>query len=306
MRAGGIIGIPLTLLQLAVHHYTGIPIDGWTVVNNFALANAIYDADRISSEIPLFSRERRLTQLSTIVSTTYYASDEHTTLLAPLVPCLHYGYGSIIKPLISPVKPFFVAFLWTISIYYVPALQHPGVGMLEYFTPSALFLSLASLSHAVDILDVEGDQKNKIITPAVILKDDAIKYAFALAFASALLHSKSASSSFILYDELTILSLIGIIYQRFDFVGAVGIAFLLGYLHDHDLELMSLLLLSTDGFHEKAISFSVDAVRWISTIPDETVREFVTNILFQMIRNGDATGSAILNVYESVVRQRLF
>lgn len=304
MRAGSVIGIPLTLLQLGVHHYTGVPVDAWTVANNFALANAIYDADRLLPGDP----GRGWTRVSAAASTAFYAANEHTLALAPLVPALHAGYADVIKPRLAPIKPFFVASLWTLAIYYVPAWRAgPDAAALEIFTPAALFLSLASLSHAVDVLDVPGDIAEGIATPAVLFgdRDEATRYAFALAFGAALLHSKSASANFVLYDELALLALVGILFQRVEAVGAVGLAFLLGYLRVHDLEAMSLLLLSTDGFHEQAIKLSVDTVRWASTLPEPWMRDVVVDLLFDLIRGGDAMGRGILDIYESVVRDRL-
>ena len=181
MRGGVIIGVPLTLLQLIVHSRTGAHVDPFVMVNNFALCNAIYDADRLNCSV--WDSRRIPSRISAIASTGFLASDPHTSLLALLVPPLHLSYARI-KLAISPVKPFFVSFLWTLAIYFVPVWRS-GYGHIDVVQCGAFFLSLSSLSHAADVIDYDEDLEDNIATPAILMQDQSGSYAYGLAFAAA-------------------------------------------------------------------------------------------------------------------------
>lgn len=142
MRTGTYIGIPLTLIQLGIHQHTGGVVDPWLVATNFAVCNAIYDADRIDA--PFWSAERAGTRLSALAAASYYASDPHTQAFAPLALALHFGYTRA-KPGLAPAKPFVVAACWTAVVYVLPLLKAPpGMGEVhvEPCTPAALFLEI--------------------------------------------------------------------------------------------------------------------------------------------------------------------
>ena len=78
MRNGLFVGIPLTLLQIGVHRHTGGLVDPYLVVNNFLLANAVYDADRIEGD--MLAPERMPTRISGLCSSAFFASDASTTV----------------------------------------------------------------------------------------------------------------------------------------------------------------------------------------------------------------------------------
>ena len=178
MRSGGaFISIPLTLLQWCFHG----PVDPNMIVNNVCIAHAIYDADRLTSE-----DDPTTTRVAALVSTAFYASTPETMAIAPLVPTLHLGYSTL-KPYIAPVKPFLVSAIWTLAIYYVPLLRmHKGLWG-DVLTPPR-FLSIASLSHALDVADIEDDEQEGLMTPAVTMGErEGFVFAFVLALSSHLL-----------------------------------------------------------------------------------------------------------------------
>ena len=164
MRGSWAVGVPLTLLQLGVHKHTGASIDPFTVANNFLVAQAIYGPDR--AETPSISM-----RISALLSTGYYVSEPNTIAMACIVPVLHTSYKRI-KPLIAPAKPFVVAALWTTAIYAVPALRDLDQSHVEPLLPSALFLSMVSFSHALDVVDIEEDEETGVATPATIMGED--------------------------------------------------------------------------------------------------------------------------------------
>ena len=189
---GYLVGLPLTLLQLSLQGETGASLHVADILNNFALASAIYDADRI--EASLFDESRLPTRYAALFSSLYFASVPATQPLVPCVWILHLAYDAI-KPRIAAVKPFFVAVCWTIAVYYVPVLrnEHPHVTIV---TPAALFLCFATFSHIADISDIHDDEEMFILTPAVRMgRNQARSFSIALIFATCLLHEVSDAAS---------------------------------------------------------------------------------------------------------------
>ena len=299
MRAGAAIGIPLTLLQWGVHQHTGAPVDAWTVANNFLVASAVYDADRIDA--PLLSRERLGTRVSLLGACAYYASDVHTAWLAAVAATLHLGYGAL-KPLVAPVKPFFVALFWVVAVYYVPAWRSVDAHV-ELLTPAALFLSIASLSQAADVVDLDEDRAAGVRTPAVRMGGaEGAAYAATLALAAAFLHSQSPSD-LLLYDALALASVLGIVTRRPDATALAGLAFLLAHVQ-HDVPgLLEGLLTSSKASHEIAIDHTIRAVA-LSEQLDEPWRARLLDVVFGLANAGDAFGHRVFQLYEHVLRHR--
>ena len=186
---GWLIGIPLTVMQLHVHDPLPV-VHVADVINNVALGSAIYDADRL-----LEGDERRwITHASAAVSCAYYASDDATRLLVPCVLTLHLWYAAM-KPYIGPIKPFVVAFFWTVAVCAVPLLR-AGVSPESLTTPAAFFLCIAATSHLADMADVLEDEAAGIRTPAVIMgRNEAWHYALALGFAACVLYGVDHTSA---------------------------------------------------------------------------------------------------------------
>ena len=295
MRGGFVIGVPLTLLQLGVGVHDLHLVD---VANNFALCHAIYDADRLTS--PPWARDRFTTRVAAAASAAYYAASE-TGWIAPLVVALHAGYTPL-KPAIAPVKPFFVAAMWTLGIYYAPlARQHADMDVL---TPAALFLAITGLSHAVDVVDLEDDRRDGIRTPAVLMgREQAKQYVLAITFAAVFVHSWSPMP-FLPYDVLFLASTYGVLYESSTVATAIVLGFAFAYASTHDVELMGSWLRSTEGSHKMAIEFAVEAVRHAAMLPDP-YKHVVLDACFRLLEHGDEFGSYMLDVYESAVRDRL-
>ena len=299
MRGGTIIGLPLTLLQWGVHQHTGAQVDVGTIANNFLVANAVYDADRINA--PLLSSERFGTRASLLLSSMYYASDVHTAWLPGVVTALHFGYSAI-KPYVAPVKPFFVAFFWTVAIYYVPAWRSSSLDVhVDLLTPASLFLSIASLSHAADVVDADDDLADGVLTPAVRMRgDEAVGYAMALGFASAFLHSQSPSD-FLPYDALALASILGIVNRRADVAVLLGCAFVLAFVHENGALLVETLLTSSEVTHKIAIDNTIRAVGFAQELQEPWRSRFL-DVVFGLANGGDAFGHHVFRFYEDIVR----
>ena len=98
--------------------------------------------------------ERRVSQISALGVAAWYAQDRQMAPLVPVVLGLHLGYTPA-KPLLAPVKPFFVAWWWTVCVYALPALHAHVENQASVLPVASFYLSLAALSHAVDVLDME-------------------------------------------------------------------------------------------------------------------------------------------------------
>lgn len=314
MRSGFVIGVPLTLLQCGVHHHSGIPIDPWTVANNFVMCNAIYDADRLPPDLHSLHPSKILTRMTAVASASFYASNPHTLPLAPLVLSLHANYATGIKPRVAAYKPFFVAALWTVAIYYVPILRHwyddaegttvVAKALADLLTPAALGLSIASLSHAADVVDMDDDEDKRLFTPAVRMgKQEATQYAFALAFASFYLHEQSPTA-FALYDQLTIITLVGILFRARTAV-LLGLVFVVVYTFDHDLEFVTILLRSTEGSHKMALSACVDLIDAALHLPEPWMRRIAVDLILDAVQLGDGFGRSILQTFDTIVHRHL-
>lgn len=292
MRSGLVIGIPLSVLQFGVHHH----ISPELITQNFLLCSAVYDADRFTPETPQISR--LVSRSSAIAATYLYAIDPHLRPLAPLIPTLHLWYTPL-KPFLAPVKPFFVSFLWCVLVCYVP--PHDTDVSAEALS---LFLNIAALSHAADVLDLDEDREAGVITPAVSMgMETAVQYALALQFASILVDVMSTQPH-LLYEALSLVSLVGIVTQRSTESALVGTLIIAVYVSTHDLELMMTLLKSSEVTHKMAISSAVDLAQR-ALLLDEPYRSRAVDILFRVINIGDMVGSSLLNLFETTLRNRI-
>ena len=249
---GWTIGIPLTLLQFGVHHH--VPPD--VVLNNFLLCNAVYDADRFDDTTSL--PQRVVSTTSAAAVTASYVTDDRLRVLSPIVPILHFGYASL-KPYIAPVKPFVVAGLWTTLVCYVPPHDDNLV-----MTSAALFLNVASLSHAIDIVDADDDRAQKIITPAVSMgRDESVQYAIALMLGSVALDGLHHP----LFDALSILALVSVLFENHErrLTPLVSVVFIVAYGVTHDLDVVRSLLRSTEFTHSISVSCALDLTEWATT-----------------------------------------
>lgn len=289
------ISIPLTLLQVTFHSHAGVSVDPYTVLNNVLLCEAVYAADRI--EAPWYSGEYALSRTCAAAATLFYASNPETLALAPLVPALHLGYGAC-KPYIAPCKPFFVASLWTAAICGVPAWRaHAAVPLV----PAAGFLlSIAALSHAMDVVDTEEDAAAGLRTPAVVMAPDAARaYALTLGMAAAWLHA-SSYAPFPLYDVTCLAVTAGIVYDAPAVSAVVVAAFVAAFVNTHALEILENLLLSSDVTHHLALQVVTKALRAAAELP-EPLRGVAVQGVVQVTNAGDAFGSHLLHAYEHLI-----
>ena len=301
MRYGILVAIPLTVLQFGVHHNVSPQL----VAQNVLLCNAIYDADRFTEDTPEWNR--RVSQLSALAATTLYLQDPHLRPLAPLVPVLHRWYGSVLKPYLAPVKPFFVSLLWCTLVCYVPDSCRESVQEQLPLVGCALFLNIAALSHAADIVDLEEDRDAGLDTPAVVMGvPEAVRYAFALEVASIVVDVTipHSSSPHVVYDVASVLSLIGITTQRRRETALASVALAAAYLATHDLELITTVLKSTEMTHSMAIEAAVDLADGAMSL-DEPLRSRVVDLLFRVIHGGDEVGSALIRLFETALRNRI-
>lgn len=306
MRSAGTgvyIGIPLTLLQLYAHAHTPVSVlaDPALVANNFALGMAIYDADR--SVAPAWSAERAPTRAAALGAVAYYAAHPATQALAPTVLALHLGYTDVLKPRVATVKPFFVAALWTLCIYYAPLWLQDAHAPIDVRTPAHLFVSLAALSHAADVADIEEDARAGVRTVAVRMGYwEARHYAIALALASAVLDYGNPTA-LLLYDAPVLGLTLGLLVDNAALGLAITAALVGGFAVSHDVELLGEVLRSTEGSHRAAIALILDAVDRADAL-EPAQRQLLLDMAFRALTWGDSIGSRFLHVYEDAVRHR--
>ena len=299
MRGGFAVGIPLTLLQLGAQQYSGAPApDAFLITNNFLLAGAVYGADRLDSNST--DGQVAATRVSALVSSALLWSDPSLRPIVPLVPALHLGYASM-KPYIAPVKPFVVGALWCLLVYAVP-IWHARTGVaMDPLVASSIFLNIAALSHAVDVVDLEDDQMSGVYTPAVILgADHAASYAVALLFASMFLDAASAHPH-LSFDLLSACALLGILLKSPALVIALVSTGVVTYASTHALEVLQGVLSLTNTLHETSIDLTMHSVDCAVRLPDP-VRAVAIDTIFALVNGGDTIGAHLLDLYEATVR----
>lgn len=301
MRSGGLlIGIPLTLLQCGVHVHTGANVDVATVANNFAVCEAVYTADRLVDNEEDATHWRMATaRFAAGASTLFYASAPQTAVLAGLVPLLHLRYWNL-KPYIAPVKPFFVAALWTVVVYFVPIWRTMGVTHVDVPQCAAFFLSISALSHATDIVDVAEDRDAGVYTPAVLMENECVQYAIALALASAFLDAFSLHPV-PLYDAITLTATASIVFNAVALSSLLGFAFCASYAMQHDYKLLNALLRSTERPHHIAIEYSTRIIEFAFTL-DEPWRSVIVQYTLALASWGDDVGHNMLQLYTRAIQ----
>ena len=297
MCAGLLAGIPLTLLQYGVH----LAVDPVVVANNFLLAGAIYDADRLTDDAP--ASARLTSRAAALASTSVLASTPATAPLAPLVPALHLGYRRL-KPRLAAAKPLVVAVLWTILVCDVPALS-AGASLPPATVHGALLLNIAAFSHAVDVVDIEEDLHDGVHTPAVLMgRAEAQHYALALQLGSVAL-DLAAPNPHLPYDLVALVVLGGILAEVSVATSAATSALILVALAaSHDLELAMFVLRSTEMTHQLAVDAAIDLTTWCLELPDALRRPAINGVL-AVINGGDDVGGQLLRVFEAALRRRL-
>lgn len=293
MRAGWAIGVPLTLLQWSIHQHTPGLVDLPSTVNNVLVSGAIYGADR-TGVTPA-------TQLAMVGATCFYASDPATFPVAPCVPLLHYGYASVIKPRVAPVKPFFVSFFWTVAIYYVPLLRAHAPAPDDALLPASLFLSVACLSHVADVVDRASDAAEGLATPAVQLEDGAAEYACALWATSVLLHGASPQPN--AWYDAAVLAVVVAVTARppSACVAATATGALLGA-YVWRVELVRHLLQSSDTPHSMAMATFLNTEHAIRAQLRAPWRGIALDALFATFNAADDLGHHLLVFAERVMR----
>jgi hypothetical protein len=298
MKTGVFVGIPITLLQWGVHTHTGAIVDVPLLASNFLLGHAVYDADRMTTAFT--HPERTTTRLAAFASTAILSADPGSLWAAPLVPLLHAGYTPA-KPILAPIKPFFVAAMWTLIVYYIP-ISHSHVPIPNDITaPATIFLFLSTLSHVLDVADIEEDVMENVTTPAVQMgRTGALAYTSACALATVVVHSQSPISS-TLIDLLFLGVLAGAVCESKAFSQASVIVILLCYATVYDVELLGLLLRSTEASHRIAITTTLGIVDTVHTFPIELKRP-ILEATIQAFKFGDYVGSGLIKLYEAALR----
>lgn len=300
MRANTVVGVPLTLLQLFAAHHTGAPPDAALIAHNFAIASAIYGADRAGG--PLWAPERRVSQISALGVAAWYAQDPQMAPLAPVVLGLHLGYTPA-KPLLAPVKPFFVAWWWAVCVYALPALHTHVENKASVVSVASFYLSLAALSHAVDVLDVEEDADAGVITPAVALGDEARGFAVALALSAWVLDQASPAPC-VPYHIATVGAAYGLAFNQSSVASGCVAASLVLYAAAHDIVIVDAFLASSQIVHEASVNLLSESMTLAKTL-DEPYKTALIDAVFSLARQGDAFGHELLVQYERLARLRL-
>ena len=306
MWMGTFVGVPLTLLQWGCHPHH---VDPTVIGCNFLLGHAIYDADRMTSDV--WDADRTTTRIAAVAATGILASHEGTLWAAPLVPLLHFGYTPLKPLLLAPIKPFFVAAMWAALVYYVPLgiVDSPSSSTIpdSITTPAAIALSLATLSHALDIVDIDEDRAQGAMTPAVVMgEEEAGHYTIALALATLVVYSQSPlHSTLVDLLFLTTVASSSKPVNSFDSSSSTLTLTILGLLVaaavKYDAEALGLLLQTTEVTHKFAIEQTLDVVEWAKTLPPPWKRR-VLEITINLFKLGDQVGSQIIHLYEMALR----
>lgn len=197
LLTGTLVAVPLTLLQCAsVVHHTGVPPTGAQVAQfallDVLLAHAVYDADRARD---VSDGDARVAYLATTGVAAAAASvvlwqGGAPSFVPPLLG-LHAAYAES-KPVLAPIKPFFVGATWVAATTYLPLTL---LGMVDAVDggdarPLCDALEVAAWSHWSDAIDAADDARKGIFTPAVRLGSErALALSYALV-AAALVLSK--------------------------------------------------------------------------------------------------------------------
>lgn len=309
------MGIPLTFSQMAlslshtpaISHHVTTPEELLFIANNFVLGHAIYDADRLADDLPFFARQRLSTHISTLLSMVYYtqtSSHEHTRFLLPIAVFVLHFYKSW-KHAIAPIKPFFVAACWSVLCYYTPMwiLSKAPQDDHNVVVAATFFLLIATFSHIADVGDIQDDAADGIRTPAVIMgRDEARAYAVALGMATVYCNSLiSTSSHSLLLDTAVLCGVAGFYWETQLAAAAVFVVCVASFACMHRMELVEQLILSSDATHKAALVLTTEGVNAARDLPPPLGR-LASDAIFATVHTGDAFGSALLRMYESMVR----
>lgn len=196
LLTGTLVAVPLTLLQCAsvVHHTGALPTEAQ--VAQFALldvllAHAVYDADRARD---VSDGDARVAYFATTGVAAAAASvvlwQAGAPSFVPPLLGLHATYAES-KPVLAPIKPFFVGATWVAATTYLP-LTLLGVDALDGDArPLCDALEIAAWSHWSDAIDAADDARAGILTPAVRLGSErALALSYALVAAALLLSNE--------------------------------------------------------------------------------------------------------------------
>ena len=302
------MAVPLAIMQCASQTlHTNVPscITPHEFAIDVALSYSIYAKDRFHHNST--QTARALSTLSTFAATAAYASDAFTLPLAPIVPWLHYEYATQ-KARLAPVKPFFVAALWTMATYYQPFLIRHDVGALfDPIPPVMLFFLFSSISHTADIPDIDADLQDGVRTPAAILGEDNAK-ALTIGLLAASVYAHSSIAQFdvfdVLYDLASLLSITSRIRSPL-FGVAVSCVFVVNLYPHYDPEMwvrfVSSLLSASEPVHKAALQALPATVEWTREWP-EPFRRAALNAVLDAMPLGDWMGGQLLDLYAKLAR----
>ena len=264
-----------------------------TFANNFLLANAVYDADRIGGETPWWHRNRTLTRV-TAMAMSYYGSTPATAPLAPVVRGAAPRLRAVKRP-IAPVRP--------------PLSPRPG---RSRSTTAALAAALADTRRrdARVAVPCHGALAPRpctrhwrgralgLRTPAVALGAPRAR-AFATCLALGAMCPRAPALGQRPGGRRVALCRRGRPGRgravRRGRGGGVG-----GLVHTLT-EWLTIAIVASRQTHDWAIEAMVRAVDALQPLPS-SVRAPCLDALFTLVHAGDAVGSAMLHLYEQSVR----
>lgn len=296
------VAVPLTVLQaLAARSSFGtVHLPPEQLLVNAGLAIAIYGKDRLE--------ERDMDGLSwtraSALATAFYLRSEWT--LGVLVLFLHLEYSSI-KKQIAPVKPFFVSAFWTLA-----AAEPELVGDTSHhrlLSPTVLawvFCLALFLSHSADIPDIDEDEKDGILTPAVRMGGEmSSHWAVSIALASICIHPACPH-----YDRLDSAVDVGILLSALELVVPSVLYRLVSWsllvavcvaTYRFRLDIANAFFLSTETPHTHALSSAVRLSNWAQTLPYER-KELVLHTLGHALEWCDSAGHQVVRLYSKLLQ----
>lgn len=191
--------------------------------------------------------------------------------------------------------------MWTLLVCYVPPLFEGTSPAPDVCTVASVFLSLSSLSHALDVVDITEDEKEGVVTPAVRMgMREAKAYLVALSLATCVVYPLSPLHSEFL-QLLFLSSVTGAYFESLTLSRSLLVLTMVGSLLTHQVEVIQFLLRSTEITHKIAIERTLEIVEWGRELPSPW-KERVIEGTVSSFKFGDWVGSTLLRLYESALR----
>ena len=259
------VALPITLLQLFLH--PTLPFDPVLTASNIAVCHAVYDADRGAPLPPPRRRASRRWRRRPFTRATVAAAPRALTL------ALHDGYARVIKPRVAAAKPYVVALLWTVLVYWVPLLHahvEQGDRSASRDPPRQLLPLLCGAEPRGRPARPRGGRGGRADAgrPHDAARGGARVRGRVGGGGGAAARRVRAPFPAV-RRRVKMLGVSAMCYPagRWAYAAAGGV-FALAFVDAHDVELLSALLRSTEGVHALGVDLATTGIEWAFTLPE--------------------------------------